>query len=48
MIIHYHNRSKLSEEQENGATYHKDLKSLLSVSDVLSICCPASKETELI
>ena len=45
MIIHYHNRSKLSSEQEEGATYHKDLKSLLSVSDVLSICCPASKET---
>ena len=46
MIVHYHNRSRLSPEQENGATYHKDLKSLLSVSDVLSICCPASKETE--
>ena len=45
MIIHYHNRSKLSSEQEEGAKYHKDLKSLLSVSDVLSICCPASKET---
>ena len=45
MIIHYHNRSKLSPDKENGATYHKDLKSLLSVSDVLSVCCPASKET---
>ncbi len=45
MIIHYHNRSKLPPDQENGATYHKDLKSLLSVSDVLSVCCPASKET---
>ena len=45
MIIHYHNRSKLSPDQENGATYHKDLKSLLTVSDVLSVCCPASKET---
>ena len=42
MIIHYHNRSKLS---ENGAIYHKDLKSLMSVSDVLSVCCPATKET---
>ncbi len=46
MIIHYHNRSKLSEEKEQGATYHKDIKSLFSVSDVLSICCPATKETE--
>ena len=45
MIIHYHNRSKLSKEKENGAIYHDNLKSLLSVSDVLSICCPASKET---
>ena len=45
MIIHYHNRSKLSPDKEDGATYHKDLKSLLSVSDVLSVCCPASKET---
>ncbi len=45
MIIHYHNRSKLSEEKENGATYHDNLKDLLSVSDVLSVCCPASKET---
>ncbi len=45
MIIHYHNRSKLSSDKEEGAIYHKDLKSLLSVSDVLSICCPASKET---
>ncbi len=45
MIIHYHNRSKLSEEKEQGAIYHENLKDLLSVSDVLSICCPASKET---
>ena len=46
MIIHYHNRSKLSDEKEQGAIYHKDIKSLFSVSDVLSICCPATKETE--
>ena len=45
MIIHYHNRSKLSPDKADGAIYHKELKSLLSVSDVLSICCPASKET---
>ena len=46
MIIHYHNRSKLSEEKEQGAIYHDNIKSLFSVSDVLSICCPATKETE--
>ena len=45
MIVHYHNRSKLSDDKENGAIYHKDLKSFLSVSDVLSVCCPATKET---
>jgi len=45
MIIHYHNRSKLSADKEEGAIYHKDLKSLLNVSDVLSVCCPASKDT---
>ena len=46
MIIHYHNRSKLSDEKEDGAIYHENIKSLFSVSDVLSICCPATKETE--
>tara|TARA_B100001029_G_C15061503_1_gene458916 strand:- start:365 stop:1318 length:954 start_codon:yes stop_codon:yes gene_type:complete len=46
MIIHYHNRSQLSKDKEQGSIYHKDLKSLFSVSDVLSICCPATKETQ--
>ena len=46
MIIHYHNRSKLKVEKEDGAIYHDNIKSLFSVSDVLSICCPATKETE--
>ena len=45
MVIHYHNRSKLSDDKEQGAIYHDNLKDLLSVSDVLSICCPASRET---
>ena len=45
MIIHYHNRSKLSEEKDQGATYHDSLNDLMKVSDVLSVCCPASKET---
>ena len=38
MIIHYHNRSKLSNDKEQGAIYHDNLDSLLSVSDVLSVC----------
>ena len=45
MIIHYHNRSELSSEKAQGAIYHNNLKSLMSVSDVLSVCCPASNET---
>ena len=46
MVIHYHNRSKLAEQKADGAIYHDNIKSLFSVSDVLSICCPATKETE--
>ena len=46
MIIHYHNRSRLNIDKEDGAIYHDSIKSLFSNSDVLSICCPATKETE--
>ena len=46
MEIHYRNRSRLSPEIENGAKFHESVKSLFSVSDVLSICCPATKETK--
>ena len=46
MVIHYHNRSKLNSEKEQGAVYHQNIKNLFSNSDVLSICCPATKETE--
>ena len=45
MEIHYHNRSKLSSDLEQGAIYHKSLKSLFSVSEFLSINCPATPET---
>ena len=46
MEIHYRNRSRLSPEIEMGAKYHHSIKSLFSVSDILSICCPATKETK--
>ena len=46
MEIHYHNRKKLKPELEQEAIYHKDIKSLFSVSDILSINCPATKETK--
>ena len=45
MEIHYHNRSRLPSEQENGAIYHKDLKGLFEQSEFLSINCPATAET---
>lgn len=45
MEIHYHNRSRLSPELEKGAVFHETLESLLEVSDVLSLHCPATPET---
>lgn len=45
MEIHYHNRSRLSEADEAGATYHENLDDLLAVSDFLSLHCPATPET---
>jgi len=45
MEIHYHNRSKLPTDLEEGAIYHKDLKSLFECSEFLSINCPATPET---
>ena len=46
MEIHYHNRSKLNPDLEFGAIYHKTIKSLFSVSDILSINCPANEKTK--
>jgi glyoxylate reductase len=45
MKIHYHNRTKLSADLEQGATYHDNIKSLFNKSDFLSINCPATKDT---
>ena len=46
MEIHYHNRSKLNGDLEAGATYHENIQSLFAISDILSINCPATKETK--
>ena len=46
MTIHYHNRSQLKPDLEQEAIYHRDIKSLFSSSDILSINCPATKETK--
>ncbi len=43
--VHYHNRSRLSPEQEDGAIYHDSADSLAAVSDFLSISCPSTDET---
>lgn len=45
MKIHYHNRTRLPEQQEQGAVYHEDVNSLLAVSDFLSLHCPATPDT---
>jgi lactate dehydrogenase-like 2-hydroxyacid dehydrogenase len=45
MKIHYHNRTKLSADLEQGATYHDNIKSLFNKSNFLSINCPATKDT---
>tara|TARA_B110000967_G_C18791683_1_gene513661 strand:+ start:125 stop:1078 length:954 start_codon:yes stop_codon:yes gene_type:complete len=45
MEIHYHNRSRLPSDLEEGAIYHKDLSSLFKISEFLSINCPATPET---
>ena len=45
MEIHYHNRSRLDSQIENGAVFHRQLDSLLRISDCLSLHCPATDQT---
>ena len=45
MEVHYHNRSRLAPELEQGAVYHETLDSLLGVSDFLSLHCPATADS---
>ena len=45
MVIHYHNRSRLPEDLEQGAVYHEDPEEMLGHCDFMSINCPASPET---
>lgn len=44
MQIHYHNRRRLPPDLEKGAIHHDSLESLLAVSDVLSLHCPATPQ----
>ncbi len=43
--IHYHNRTRLSPEREEGATYHETLETLLPLCPFLSLHCPATPAT---
>lgn len=45
MKVHYHNRKRLDPELERGAVFHENLDSLLEISDVLSLHCPATPQT---
>lgn len=45
MTIHYHNRTRLPAEQENGAIYHADDQSFLAAIDFLSINAPGGDGT---
>ena len=45
MDVHYHNRTRLDPERENGATFHASLDTLLPESTFLSLHCPATPET---
>jgi lactate dehydrogenase-like 2-hydroxyacid dehydrogenase len=45
MDVHYYNRTELSADLAQGATYHSTIDSLLGVADFLSLHCPASPET---
>lgn len=45
--VHYHNRKAVSPriEEELGATYWDDLDQMLARMDIISLNCPATKET---
>jgi len=45
MDVHYHNRSRLAAETEDGATFHAHLDGLLEVSDFLMLAAPATPDT---
>jgi len=45
MTIHYHNRSRLPQDQEKRAVYFDSLEGLLATSDVVMLAAPATAET---
>ncbi len=45
MDVHYYNRHRLSPYLEQGATYRDTVEDLMTVSDFLSLHCPATPQT---
>ncbi|MGI9407360.1 MAG: 2-hydroxyacid dehydrogenase [Hyphomicrobiaceae bacterium] len=45
MEVHYHNRSRLTQDKEQGAIYHDTLEGLLPNCDFLSLHCPATPQS---
>ncbi len=45
MEVHYHNRSRVADELEQGAIYHDSVDALLPNCDFLSLHCPATPQT---
>lgn len=45
MEVHYHNRTRLPPEDENGAVFHDTLENLLPLAEFVSLHCPATPQT---
>ncbi|HEY9163178.1 MAG TPA: D-glycerate dehydrogenase [Magnetovibrio sp.] len=46
MEVHYHNRSRLAADKEQGAVYHDTPESLFAVADFLCLLCPLTPATK--
>jgi lactate dehydrogenase-like 2-hydroxyacid dehydrogenase len=46
VTVHYHNRNRLPQHEEDGATFHATAEELLAVSDFLFLLAPASPSTK--
>ncbi len=46
MTVHYHNRRRLEPAAEAGAVFHETVEALIAESDVLSLHCPATPDTQ--
>jgi lactate dehydrogenase-like 2-hydroxyacid dehydrogenase len=46
LTIHYHNRTRLAPEDEQDATYHETLETMLPIVHFLSLNCPATADNK--